>query len=97
MNSQLPETGPRQSTAVADNPDAYIAGDRRRALGSGVPIPDRVTGSGLFADISGFTPLSEALAVELGPRRGAEELTAVLERVFDAVLGELHRYGGSVV
>jgi class 3 adenylate cyclase/tetratricopeptide (TPR) repeat protein len=60
-------------------------------------MPDRVMGSGLFADISGFTPLTEALVTEFGPRRGAEELTAVLDRVFDAVLGELHRYSGSVV
>ena len=34
----------------------------------------------LFADISGFTPLTEALVAELGPQRGAEELTAALER-----------------
>ena len=60
-------------------------------------MPDRVSGSAIFADISGFTPLTEALAAELGPQRGAEELTAVLDMVFDAVLGELHRYGGSVI
>ncbi len=97
MSPQVSEADPRQLGAVADNPDAYIAGDRRRALASGVTISDRVTGSGLFVDISGFTPLTEALATELGPRRGAEELTAVLDTIFDAVLGELHRYGGSVV
>ncbi len=60
-------------------------------------MPDRVSGTAIFADISGFTPLTEALAAELGPQRGAEELTAVLDRVFDAVLGELHRFGGSVI
>ena len=60
-------------------------------------MPDRVTGAALFADISGFTPLTEALAAELGARRGAEELTAALDLVFDAVLGELHRFGGSVI
>ena len=58
---------------------------------------DRVSGAAIFADISGFTPLTEALAAELGPQRGAEELTAVLNMVFDAVLGELHRFGGSVI
>ncbi len=97
MSPQVSEADHREPDVVADNPDAYIAGDRRRALASGVSIPDRVRGSGLFVDISGFTPLTEALATELGPRRGAEELTAVLDRIFDAVLGELHRYGGSVV
>jgi class 3 adenylate cyclase/tetratricopeptide (TPR) repeat protein len=82
---------------LADNVEAYIAGDRRRALASGLPMPDRVSGSAIFADISGFTPLTEALAAELGPQRGAEELTAVLDAVFDAVLGQLHLYGGSVI
>ena len=33
-------------------------------------MPDRVRGAALFADISGFTPLTEALAKELGPQRG---------------------------
>jgi class 3 adenylate cyclase/tetratricopeptide (TPR) repeat protein len=60
-------------------------------------MPDRVEGSAIFADVSGFTPLTEALATELGPQRGAEELTAALNVVFDAVLGELHRFGGSVI
>ena len=51
----------------------------------------------LFADISGFTPLTEALAAELGPQRGAEELTANLGRVFHAVIDELDRRGGDVI
>ena len=41
-----------------DNPEAYIPGDRRRALAAGVELPDRVHGAALFADISGFTPLT---------------------------------------
>lgn len=59
-----------------DNPEAYIPSDRRRALAAGTALPDRVRGAGLFADISGFTPLTEALAQELGAQRGPEELTA---------------------
>ena len=80
-----------------DNPEAYIARDRRRALASGVELPDRVAGSGLFADISGFTPLTEALAKELGAQRGAEELTINIGRVFRAVIGELDQFGGDVI
>src|SRR5205823_4852059 len=80
-----------------DDPEAYLAGDRRRALAAGLPMPDRVRGSALFADLSGFTPLTEAMHAEYGSTRGAEQLTATLGVVFDAVLGELHRYGGSVV
>jgi len=66
-------------------------------VGEGRELPDRVHGAGLFADISGFTPLTEALAAELGPQRGAEELTACLNVVFHAVISELDRYGGDVI
>ncbi|TAL11733.1 MAG: hypothetical protein EPO00_02980, partial [Chloroflexota bacterium] len=84
-------------TVVADNPEAYIARDRRRALSAGMELPDRVSGSALFADISGFTPLTEALATELGPERGAEELTVNIGRVFHAVIAELDGFGGEVI
>ena len=77
--------------------DAYIPMDRRLALARGATLPDRVQGAALFADISGFTPLTEALAREFGPQRGAEELTRLLNRIFDALITELHRYGGSVI
>ena len=81
----------------ADHPEAYIARDRRRALAEGRDLPDRVEGAAIFADVSGFTPLTEALAAELGPQRGAEELTANLGRVFHAVIAELDAYGGDVI
>jgi class 3 adenylate cyclase/tetratricopeptide (TPR) repeat protein len=76
---------------------AYIPGDRRRTLSRGETIPDRVRGAALFADISGFTPLTEALAGELGAHRGAEELTKHLNRVFQALIDELDRFGGEVI
>ena len=71
--------------------------DRRRALRDGRELPDRAHGSAVFADVSGFTPLAEALVAAHGPRRGAEELSAALETVFGEVLGELHAVGGSVI
>ena len=80
-----------------DNPLVYIPMDRRHALAHGVTLPDRTQGAGLFADISGFTQLTEALVRELGPQRGAEELTRYLNLVYDAVIDELHRFGGSVI
>jgi adenylate cyclase len=103
-----PHPGPDPAAPVAesaatevelarDNPEAYVARDRRQALADRVEMPDRIRGSALFADISGFTPLTEALANELGPQRGAEELTANLGRVFHAVIAELDRYGGNVI
>lgn len=84
-------------TRAADSPEAYIPGDRRRALATGRQLPDRVHGAALFADISGFTPLTEALAAELGPQRGAEALTAHLNRVFHAIIDGLDRFGGDVI
>jgi class 3 adenylate cyclase/predicted ATPase len=71
--------------------------DRRHALARGHPLPDRTVGAALFADISGFTPLTEALARTLGPRLGAEELTRQLNRVYDALIAQVNRYGGSVI
>ena len=50
---------------------AYIPTDRRQALARGLELPDLTTGAALFADISGFTPLTEALVQALGPQRGA--------------------------
>ncbi len=80
-----------------DTPSVYIPIDRRHALAQGEDLPDRTSGAVLFADISGFTPLTEALALELGPRRGAEELTVHLNNVYNALIDELHRQGGSVI
>lgn len=80
-----------------ENPSAYIPMDRRQALARGETLPDRTRGSALYADISGFTPLTEALVRSLGPQRGAEELTRHLNAVYSALIGELHNYSGSVV
>ena len=75
----------------------YLPQDRLCAVARGATLPDRAQGAGLFADISGFTPLTEALTQQLGPRRGAEELTRQLNRVYDAVIVEVHRFHGSVI
>ncbi len=80
-----------------ENPIAYIPIDRRLALIEGRELPERTRGAALFADISGFTPLTEMLARTFGPKRGAEELTLYLNRVYDALIAELHRFGGSVL
>jgi len=45
----------------------YVPMDRRQALANGDSLPDRATASVLFADIAGFTPLTEALVRSLGP------------------------------
>jgi class 3 adenylate cyclase len=76
---------------------AYLPVDRRHALAHGRDLPDRTQGTALFADISGFTPLTESLLNALGPQRGAEELSRHLNTVFDAIIAEVDRYGGSVL
>ena len=58
---------------------AYIPQDRLRALAHGETLPDRTSGSALFADISVFTALTEGLRESLRPRLGAEELTRHLD------------------
>lgn len=75
----------------------YLPQDRLRALACGETLPDRTFGSALFADISGFTPLTEALLHEFGPRRGVEELTRQINAVYDALIAEVEKLGGSVI
>lgn len=48
----------------------------------------------LFADISGFTPMSEALARQ--GKNGTEELTDLVNRYFGIMIDLIHSYGGSV-
>ncbi|MCW5851389.1 MAG: tetratricopeptide repeat protein [Anaerolineae bacterium] len=76
---------------------SYLPVDRRHALAHGAPLPDRASGAVLFADLAGFTALTAALVQALGPQRGAEELTAALDRVYDTLIEAVDQYGGSVV
>jgi hypothetical protein len=64
------------------------------------PQPGRISGAFwegalLFADLSGFTALSERLSV-LG-RQGAEEVSAVVNRLFANLLHEVQVQGGSLL
>ena len=76
---------------------AYLPQDRLRALRRGKTLPDRTTGSALFADISGFTALTESLREKLGARQGVEELTRQLGAVYSALITEVEKYDGSVI
>lgn len=77
--------------------DAYLATDRRLALAQGADLPDRALGTVLFADVSGFTGLTEALARAHGARRGAEELSAHLNAVYEALIAQAECQQGSVI
>src|SRR5690349_16749186 len=76
---------------------SYLPQDRRLALASGASLRERTMGTALFADISGFTQLTERLTQTLGPRRGAEILTQQLDTVYHVLIAEVERYGGSVL
>ncbi len=76
---------------------AYLAEDRARALAAGEDLPDRTRGAALFADISGFTPLTEALTQTLGPRRGIEALTDQINAVYAALGAVVARWRGSII
>ena len=76
---------------------AYIPQDRRHALACKTPIPDHSDGAALFADISGFTPLTEALRHALGPRQGSEALTDQINTTYNALIAHVDAYRGSVI
>ncbi|MGB0385679.1 MAG: adenylate/guanylate cyclase domain-containing protein [Ardenticatenaceae bacterium] len=59
------------------------------------PTSERFQAAVLFADISGFTALTERLA-ERGPG-GAEELTRLLNDYFGQLVDRIIEYGGDVV
>jgi class 3 adenylate cyclase len=83
--------------ATSEEVTVYLPIDRRVALAEGRDLPERAQGAVLIADISGFTPLTEALAHELGFQRGAEEITRQLNRIYRTLIAEVDTYGGSVI
>ncbi len=54
-----------------------------------------LTGTVLAADLSGFTALSSRLAV--AGRGGSEEISALVNRLFAALLEEVYAHGGGVI
>jgi class 3 adenylate cyclase/tetratricopeptide (TPR) repeat protein len=82
---------------VMDLVATYLPPDRYRALLNGTDLPLAEDGAVLFADIAGFTALTEALMLARGQRQGAEDLADQLNSVYTAVIGEVERAGGSVI
>eukprot|EP01117_Protostelium_nocturnum_P011277 TRINITY_DN4096_c0_g2_i3.p1 TRINITY_DN4096_c0_g2~~TRINITY_DN4096_c0_g2_i3.p1 ORF type:complete len:1374 (-),score=492.46 TRINITY_DN4096_c0_g2_i3:24-4145(-) len=71
----------------------------RRLLNSESPIAcaemEPMVAAVFFADISGFTPLTEKLA-SLG-LQGIEQLTIVLNTYFDRLISCIHLHGGDII
>ncbi|MEM7798908.1 MAG: tetratricopeptide repeat protein [Chloroflexota bacterium] len=76
---------------------AYIPMDRRHALAKGEQLAEYSTGSVMFADISGFTPLTVKLTQALGQKFGAETLTFQLNEIYDRLVISVHHFHGSVI
>ena len=75
----------------------YLPQDRLRALANGETLPSRMRGAAIFADISGFTRLTEKLTQTLGARKGVEALSHQLNAVYGALIDQVESYGGSVI
>src|SRR5512140_1464591 len=88
---------PSSQQANMDDLGVYLPQDRRLAMQHGESLPERTSGAALFADIAGFTPLTEKVTEALGARRGIEELTTRINSVYDALIAEVDRFGGSVI
>ena len=82
--------------ADADRATSYVARMLQQHL---VDDPTgrawQAEGSAAFADISGFTQLSEALARK--GREGAEQITDIIGQVFEALLAVAYDNGGSLL
>lgn len=66
-----------------------------RAFDREKPWGERLRGSVLFADVSGFTPMAESLSVL--EAEGGEILTDILNRYFSETVGIIHSSGGEVM
>src|SRR3954447_15217915 len=88
-------TGACPSCGSANEPNAKFCGQCGSRLEAAVPAPARVRPAAerrvvsvMFADLVGFTRLSEA--------RDAEEVRELLSRYFDAARHLVDRYGGTI-
>ena len=73
-------------------PRAVLTGDQDLQPGQGVFRH----GTTLFADVSGFSTLTERFSQERG-REGAEEITRIVNQFLEAVNGIAIRYGGDLL
>jgi len=76
---------------------AWIPQDRRISIARGAEILARAWGVVLFADITGFTPLTERLVAQHGRRSGADALVRLLNQVYPPLIAAVEARGGSVI
>ena len=81
---------------------AFMPRDLRERALQGQPLtPDESlgerNGTALFADIAGFTKLTETLLAQYGAERGAEAVLQAINPLYDAIIPTLYDYNGSVI
>ena len=76
---------------------SYVPLDRLQSIVDGVPLPEEAAGTLLFADLSGYTALVNAIVQEMGANRGVDELTDHINRFFGAFIDAVHQENGSVM
>ncbi len=81
-------------TATASHLPRIVA---RRVVEAPVrgPLALPLEGTVMFADIDGFTPLSEQFA-EAASEQGADELTGLVNRFLEILITTTHAYGGDI-
>lgn len=73
-------------------PRVILTGDRAEQVGRG----EFHYGTALFADVSGFTTMTERFSREIG-REGAEEITSIVHSILKVMNGIAVRYGGDLL
>ena len=73
-------------------PRAILVADRAEQVGRG----EFRYGTALFADVSGFTTMTERFSREIG-REGAEEITSIVHDILKVMNGIAVRYGGDLL
>lgn len=76
---------------------SFVDTDRRNAIVRGEALPEQMSGSLLFADITGYTARVQEAREKLGENDGAEKMTQLINQVFEALINEVSRYDGVVV
>ena len=79
---------------------SFLPGPLVRTLSARSSLPERLTwetcrAATMQMDVSGFSPLTQRLAVE--GALGTEEIVAMLDRYFDALIDTVDRHGGLMV
>ncbi|XP_026511379.1 adenylate cyclase type 10-like [Terrapene carolina triunguis] len=93
MEQRKPSDSTTIGKVAAHVPDLIVYGD----FSQEVPFIENFDGVLLFADISGFTALSEKFSMDTSLDRGVEQLTQTLNHYVGDIVEEVLIYGGDIL